>query len=76
MVLQPLIICCRKINVQDIQRSQKIHQGNHEKLEREIDSRRKNVCRGENPERHHPGSCAVIICNSDDVTQLHIYEVQ
>ena len=39
-------------NVQDIRQSHKIHYGNTEKQESEINSRGKNFSRGESPERH------------------------
>ena len=60
-------------NVQNIWRSHKVYRGNHEKLESGIDSYRKNIRWGEDPEGYIPGRCTITItiCNSDDATQLH-----
>ena len=69
MVLQNWIIDSQK--VQDIRLSHKVYRENHEKLESGIDSRRKKLSRGENPERNLPVRCTITItiCKSDDSTQ-------
>ena len=60
-------------NIQDIWRSNKVHQVKNEKLETWTNSRRKKLSWGENPERNPPGRCAITItiCDSDDATELH-----
>ena len=60
-------------NVQDIQQSHKAYQGNHERLGSGTDSKKKKLSWGENPEKYLPGRCAItiIICNSNDATELH-----
>ena len=46
---------------------------NHEKLESEIDCKRKKFSWGENPERNLQGKYAIAnICKIDDASQLHI----
>ena len=64
-------------NVQDIRQSHKVYRGNQKKLEGGIDSRRKRISWGKNPERNLPGRCniTITICNSDDTTELHNQEM-
>ena len=60
-------------NVQDIWRGHKIYLGSHDKVEIWIDGKKKIISRSENPEMSLPARSAftIIICNSDDATQLH-----
>ena len=64
-------------NVQDIRRSHKLYRENHWNLESGVDSRKKRLNWGENPESDLAGRCAITItfCNSDDATQSHTQEM-
>ena len=57
--------------------SHKIYQEKHGNLESEIDSRRKKLSWGKDPERYNPGRCTITfdICNSDDAMQPHSQEM-
>ena len=58
-------------NIQDIGRSHKLYQENHENLEREIDSMRQNLSWNEDPGWYNPERCTITItiCNCVDNTQ-------
>ena len=64
-------------NVHCSRQSHKFYQGNNEKLEWWIESRRKTFYWGKNPERYNPGRCTniIITCNSDDTTQSYTEEI-
>ena len=75
MVPQSRIVGCQKMYKISNKVIKFISEAN-EKLASGINSRRKNVSRGENPERHHPvrGAVALTIFNSDGATQLYPYK--
>ena len=60
-------------NRQDIRWSHKVYREYHGNMQSEIDSWRKNLSWGENPVIYIPGRSAItiIICYSDDATQIH-----
>ena len=71
IVQQWWIIHCHKIF--KISDEVKFYREYHEKPESGTDSRRKNVCRGNNPERNVPWRFAIniIICKCDDTNFVH-----